>query len=1000
MSHVAAAKKDSTIRLTLGTVGALALLAFAALGAVLAPYTVRRTTSFTVLVEHPGIEAGEIERSITLLLENAAAGLDGATEIMSNSSDGTALVQLRYRRGHDLEAAYVALREMVEAVTPRLPAGSRRPRLLRGGGNEVHSPVFIAAVPGPSLPHQGADQPDGPGALSDVQLSNDELRSRYAAVDQVALVEVAGREPEEILIRYRASDIDTNGLFGASGITQRLREFSGALAVKLHNGMSLIVGQRYDSASAVANTPLGDLHTIGGVTNVRTLPRRAERVTQLNGSPGAIVYVMASADANLIRLSSELRDVGRGLDSEATPGALPHRRSAEPLVLHDLGRELRSTLLSLIAQVLAGAGAVVLLMVFLLRTGRHTWVVLPAVALACLTPAALLSWLGITLDAPALGAVALAAGLAADGSAVVLEFELQDTGRGGSGMLYTEHKRPYTTALLFSFFSTVVVFLPLYYAEPAFRDAYGSFAIALCSGLGAATLYTICVMPRLLCGRHVVHQHPGARGRGLWISTALLTLESRVRRYRRVVFLLLAVILAGAGVRIATLEYRTEAQVDLGATTAIVEFAAGTTVSTVVDRAAEYEARLLPVVGAGIELLTRAEDARLRMDFIGAREKLSTRVKMVMETERRAGETLYFPGEIDSASGFEVRVSGPERTVLQSLVHSAADLLGQEPGIDALYFRFREAAPVREIAALTPAMRSVGLSAPELASQIHHALGTGVAGKWYTHAGERDIRIQREPVPNTERDIESLQVLTPANGVIEVGSVATVRAVAGLEGRQRRNRVPTLGLTVLGSTLKAQQLRAVLSTLPRASGYFIDVVPMLPYAKPPFAVATAAVALVFLVLLIACNRVGVAAWAAAPAPLCFLLTLALLSLGRGQATVGLQSLLAAVIGLGISVNFSLLYLLTLPQVQSQAHEHEMPWIAATRKEAKVCVYRACVPATATTVAGVLPALLGLGGSVMLRPLSLGIFASAVVSLVLLPVWAGLFDPGQQTRRRV
>ncbi|MFN2311675.1 MAG: hypothetical protein ABR590_06425, partial [Spirochaetia bacterium] len=294
---------------------------------------------------------------------------------------------------------------------------------------------------------------------------------------------------------------------------------------------------------------------------------------------------------------------------------------------------------------------------------------------------------------------------------------------------------------------------------------------------------------------------------------------------------------------------------------------------------------------------------------------------------------------------------------------------------------------------LSPAMRAAGLDTRELASQMHHALGTGVAGKWYTPAGERDIRIQTAHIPASIQELHEFPIFTPADGVVGVGTVAEFRSVPGVEGRQRRNRLPTLGLTVIGTHLRALQLREMLAAIPRGSSYFIDVEPVHAETKPPIGIAGAAVVLVFLVVMIACNRLRGAAWAAAPAPVCFLLTLALLSVGSKEAHVELQSLLAAVLGLGISVNFSLLYLLTLP---SQNPKARIP--AAKPWEAKTRIYRACIPATLTTLVGVLPALAGLGGSTMLRPLSLGICASALISLLLLPVWAGLCPLNAHTRR--
>ncbi|MCA1755817.1 MAG: efflux RND transporter permease subunit [Spirochaeta sp.] len=123
MSYLLVPQGHPSLRLILGTFAALALLASASSGAVLRPYSFTTEHRLTLLVEHSGVEASEIERSITLVLENAAAGLDGVTEMLSHSKDGSGQLELNYRRGYDMETAYLELRDMAEGVAPGLPAG-------------------------------------------------------------------------------------------------------------------------------------------------------------------------------------------------------------------------------------------------------------------------------------------------------------------------------------------------------------------------------------------------------------------------------------------------------------------------------------------------------------------------------------------------------------------------------------------------------------------------------------------------------------------------------------------------------------------------------------------------------------------------------------------------------------------------------------------------------------------------------------------------------------
>ncbi|MEW5817648.1 MAG: efflux RND transporter permease subunit, partial [Spirochaetota bacterium] len=105
--------------------------------------------SFSVIIQHYGIDPEEIERSITKPLEDAVSVISGIEEIRSTSEYGKSRVDITLSDNKKATEIYLRLRDEVDRVYNRLPKSVQKPQIL--SGSLSRRPVFITSFSSKSL---------------------------------------------------------------------------------------------------------------------------------------------------------------------------------------------------------------------------------------------------------------------------------------------------------------------------------------------------------------------------------------------------------------------------------------------------------------------------------------------------------------------------------------------------------------------------------------------------------------------------------------------------------------------------------------------------------------------------------------------------------------------------------------------------------------------------------------------------------------------------------
>lgn len=336
--------------------------------------------AISVITRYDGAFAEEVERTLSVPIEDALAALPSVIAVSSASSRERSTVIARLAPRSDAVRTAAAASAAVERLSAAFPLAVSRPQVFLADPNQ--RAAFIIALP------------------TDRAGERTELEQRFGRIDGVGRVQVVGSPGRDILVELREGTREAPGaslqeLRGAIDIRNRVVGLGAA------RSRPVVIDGRTRGIAEVGDVPLAGGALVRDRAEVKGVPRPVDSITTVNGAERTLVYINAAAGADLFALS-------KAVGTEA-------RMIGDALILRDLGAAARRTLL----RVAAGAFAAAVL--GLLLSARQspqaaitvTGFMLPAASLC----AGILTALNLEIDTAVITAFAAGIILAAAGSA-------------------------------------------------------------------------------------------------------------------------------------------------------------------------------------------------------------------------------------------------------------------------------------------------------------------------------------------------------------------------------------------------------------------------------------------------------------------------------------------------------------------------------------------------------------------------------------------------------
>ena len=975
----------------------------------------------TIRTAYPGAAATEVSRFVAEPIEQAVAATPGLVDLRSVSRNNEAVTTLRFAWGTDMPTTVLQVRERLDNARANLPERAERPTLLTSDPGE--RPIAVLGL-------------TGPGDLRSVARTAIEVHSRrLEQLEGVASVAVVGDPKDEIRVDIDPEKARSLGVTpldvsnavraanaGAPGGTIRRGQFRFALRALTE----------FQDVEEVAHTPVGParsgivLADIGRVELGAADPRTMVR---LDGSPAVGLVVYKDAGANTVQVTESIYQAIEQLAQEF-PDVRIRVVAAQAQFVTDA--------LSNLGQEIIVGGALALLMIWLfLRDWRASLAIGLVIPLAVLTALTILQMAGVTINILSLGGLALGVGLMVDNAIVVTEGTGRHKAAGLPDIEAAERATSELAApLIAGTLTSVLVFGPIVFvqglAAALFRDLSLSVAITLLTSLILALTLLPVFMVRWRRESGVRSPESGVRrgesggAAAKYGPRVTRFAEAAMDRYERgmewcmdrqgTVFLI-TILLVGFTAWVAIrLPREILPSVDEGVAVAELALPQGTAIEETARQTARIEAAARGLGSEGIyarvgiatdeEVLAGADPgtsatAQLIIPVPDGQSgsEFAARLRTAVPDLASGALTVDLAGqsEFGSLIGREgrvvrVEVSAPRLEEAARWADSVRNRLAGVSSLADVRSAFSSTQPTIEVTLERERIARYGLTVEAVANALAGGLGGVSSGEF--RETDRRTPITVRFAGNANEDLPTA-LATPLGGV-PVGQLVSVREVRAPVEVVRINQRP---VSVVEATVEEGGTSRASADVARLAGGL---------AAPPgvtwqisgadleqqrttrqlLLVALLAAALMYLVL--------AGEFASFTTPLVVMTTVPLAAVGgllmlwaTGQS-INVVSLIGMVVMIGIADNDAVVKLAAIQRFREAGHPLE-----EAVKLGGLQRLRPILMTSLTTVAGVLPLVLGLGsGGALYQPLAATIIGGSVTALLvtffLLPtvyVWA-------------
>ena len=398
---------------------------------------------------YPGAASQEVESEISQVIEDAVSTVAGIEELRSISSDGTSIVLITFSLARDIDAAVQDVRDVISAVTNRLPRTVDPPIVQKSDIDS--SPVMSIAVSGERTPSElylladryvksviesspGVGQVTISGAAERAIKVN--IDSKRLAAYQLSIVQV-----RDALIRQNA---EVPGGRVDEGLRERAMRTLGRVA-ESKDFDDLVI----DTVGG-ASIRLGDLGTVvDGTKEVRTMAR-------LDGKPTVVLSVQRQSGENTVNVIAGIKE--RLKRSEQL---LP--TDIRVAIIQDQSRYILSALHEIENHLVSGSILACLTVLLFMRSWRSTLIASVAIPASIIATFAFMKAFGFTLNNVTMLALVLMVGVVIDDAIVVLENVFRCIEEQGMDPFQAsiDGTKEIGLAVLATTISLVIVFLPV-----------------------------------------------------------------------------------------------------------------------------------------------------------------------------------------------------------------------------------------------------------------------------------------------------------------------------------------------------------------------------------------------------------------------------------------------------------------------------------------------------------------------------------------------------------
>ncbi|GAA0422408.1 efflux RND transporter permease subunit [Virgibacillus salarius] len=438
------------------------------------------TPQIRIIAMGQGVNSKSMETDVTSPIEQSIAAVTGKSGVLSTTGDGYSKIDVFFEYGTDMDQARQDVQELVDSVS--LPNYVSKPSVTKLDTSSI--PISFVAI----------TFKDGITA-ENLDFVKEKLEPIYRDTEGVAEVQIQGVEDSFVSIQLDREELDELQI-PVQTVIEALQGQDGSFAV----GENIIEGNA-SNITVVGNIDsLEDLENITVSKNVQLediaiiqKTRPGDVINRFNGEDSIEFTIVKDSTSNAVTLSEEVDSITKEISDKYD--------NLEATVYLTTADMVKSSVQSMIKEVLIGALFATIVIMLFLRKIRSTFITIVSIPLSLCITLILLSQSGITLNILTLGGVAVAVGRLVDDSIVVIEniFKKMQQEKFSVGMII-DATREVGGAITVATLTTVAVFLPIGLVNGSLQEFILPFALTITYSLLASLLVALTVVPLMSAG--------------------------------------------------------------------------------------------------------------------------------------------------------------------------------------------------------------------------------------------------------------------------------------------------------------------------------------------------------------------------------------------------------------------------------------------------------------------------------------------------------------------
>jgi len=979
----------------------------------------------SIVVPYPGVAAEDVEKLVTIPIENEMQGLDNLKQVQSFTSEGVSSVRVEFDSGissDEFDKLFQDVRTRFSKVS--LPDGTLESVVDDFSSNDFLPVVEIVL--------------SGDGRYDTMIDQAERLHDQLVRIPDVSSVDLIGARDREIFLEVNMTRLEALGL--------SVNEIARSLQGRNSNipGGTLDTGKRQylvrtigevnsvDELKSVIirQTPDGaGFLRIGDVAKIKDgYDARGVR-SRYDGKTAVTLRIAKVPRGNSIQIVKDTRELLAGLE-----GSLPEGISA--VIQNDSTIQIRESIDVLVKNALFGLFLLVLLL-FAFVGLRNALMTALGIPVTFAVTFLILEAMGETFNSNTLFALVLVLGLIVDHAIVIIEnsFRLEQNGleRHQAAIQGTNQVvGPVFAATA----TTVAAFIPLMLLPGTIGRFLRIIPLTVSIALTVSTLEAVLFLPSHYADWRGGHKKAG-RGEKNFIHVKhfFSRMLQWVYNRRKVAVPFFILCMIGSFFLTPFLKQDLFSAEDFSLFYIDINLPPGSNLDSTETLIAQYEERLVPLVGngevAGINSFVgfrgdsggNTVQGNLGQIVVDLTEKGEGRVRSIPTIMNEARDmTSHIPGADQvlfrratngppTSAPVSFRLFGNSYKDLTRVSSVLTDTLKEYPELYNIKDNYEQGTPELRIVVDGARAARYGLDAVYVGQFIRSSLDGIKASTFFQNNKDVDIVVGFSSAGNlTAEELSQLKIITPSGAGIPLSSLTRLEQGSALASIRRLDGKREI--TVTAETYDKARIREINSKIKElydqqfkmrypdmrlsVGGEFSDLDNLLIQIAQIFLLG---IFLIYLILGAQFNSYSQPFLILITIPFAFVgVVLFLFLSGTPFSTTVLYSGVALA---GIAVNDSIVLISFINELRRDGAETSKAIIEAAKTR-----LRPILLTSLTTIAGLLPTALGLGGqSVVWGPMAstiiFGLIFSTLTALILIPCFYGiLYDKGNKDDKSI